>query len=152
MAEFFLDLAQQLSGDTITGVRDPLAQVCHDCSTSCQRLDSGAGNAEQDKRYMASDCRFQHKPSRRLDFRTASLINMQLPGYVRASHGWSVCLAATHHLSNIWESMFLNALNSRALSLGSSRNIVACSPGRPLNLVYGSMTKRTPFPLSFFTS
>ena len=41
-------------------------------------------------------------------------------------------------------SMFLNALNSSALPDGSSRNIVACSPGKPLKRTYGSITNFSP--------
>ena len=36
-------------------------------------------------------------------------------------------------------------LNSRALPLGSRKNIVACSPTSPLNRIFGSMTNSTPF-------
>src|SRR5262249_33237900 len=47
------------------------------------------------------------------------------------------------HVANT-SSGFLKLLNSSALPLGSRKNIVACSPGWPVNRVRGSMTNDTP--------
>src|SRR5688572_22468082 len=52
------------------------------------------------------------------------------------------------YFSNSCFSILRNDLNSSALPLGSSRNIVACSPGWPLKRTCGSITNRAPRSLS----
>ena len=47
------------------------------------------------------------------------------------------------------ELKFLKLLNSKALSLGSLINIVACSPFFPLNLIYGATIKSNFLSISF---